>query len=169
MIFCSLSELKGESGWTQFDYARTFPLSKDLVRDSCERVSYMDVDEDMFRERYERQSVPVVITHGQLDWQARKKWTVEVFSFPLILLLALSPPLFLSLFPFLLLSLYSSLNYCNKLFVTQSDKTRLILQTNLVYLNSYYSFIFLKEGNQIKLALCFLDNYFLLYSKLTPQ
>ena len=71
-------ELKGESGWTRLGLARTFPLSKELVKDNCERISYLDVDEQSFVERYEHPAIPVVITDSQLDWQANKKWTIEV-------------------------------------------------------------------------------------------
>ena len=47
------------------------------MRDNCERVSYLDIDEQTFIERFERPNVPVVITDGQLDWQANKKWTTD--------------------------------------------------------------------------------------------
>lgn len=71
-------ELKGDLGWSRLNYAETFPLSPDLVRDTCERVSLLDLDEQGFIERYEKRNVPVVITDAQLEWQATRKWTVEV-------------------------------------------------------------------------------------------
>ena len=57
---------------------KTFPIAKEVVRDNCERVSYLDVDEQAFIERFERPNIPVVITDCQLDWQAIKKWNIEV-------------------------------------------------------------------------------------------
>ena len=72
------TELKGELGWTRFGLARTFPLSTNMVKDTCERINYLDVDEQSFIERYESPAIPVVITDSQLEWQASKKWTMEV-------------------------------------------------------------------------------------------
>lgn len=43
-----------------------------------ERISYLDVDKTTFIERFERPNYPAVITDCQLDWDARKKWTIEV-------------------------------------------------------------------------------------------
>lgn len=80
-IFFSLPELKGDLGWSRLNYAETFPLGLELVRDSCERVSALDLDEQSFVERYEKPNVPVVITDTQLEWQAMRKWTVEVCPF----------------------------------------------------------------------------------------
>ena len=48
--------------------------------DNCERVNYLEVDQATFIERVERPGLPVVITDSQLDWQANRKWTVEVTS-----------------------------------------------------------------------------------------
>lgn len=79
MIFCN-TELKGELGWTRFGLARTFSLSTNIVEDTCERINYLDVDEQSFIERYESPAIPVVITDSQLEWQASKKWTIEVSS-----------------------------------------------------------------------------------------
>lgn len=70
-------ELKGEPGWTMFNYYRTFNLSHDVIKDTCERIDYNLVDEASFIERYEKPGIPVVIVNGQLDWQANKKWTIE--------------------------------------------------------------------------------------------
>ena len=72
------TELKGELGWTRFGLARTFSLSTNVVKDTCERINYLDVDEQSFIERYESPAIPVVITDSQLEWQASKKWTMEV-------------------------------------------------------------------------------------------
>lgn len=38
------------------------------------------MDEQSFIERYESPAIPVVITDSQLEWQASKKWTIEVRS-----------------------------------------------------------------------------------------
>ena len=70
--------MKGDEGWSRHQFWRTFPIGKEAVRDSCERISYLDIDEQAFIERFERPNVPVVITDSQLEWQANKKWTVEV-------------------------------------------------------------------------------------------
>ena len=71
-------ELKGDSGWKQFNYSKTFSLAKDTVRDSCPRINYTEVDHQTFAERYERSSQPVVIVDGQRNWAAGDKWTLEV-------------------------------------------------------------------------------------------
>ena len=71
-------ELKGNVGWSHCDFWQTFPVAKELVRDNCERISALDVDERVFIERCEKPSLPVVITDCQVDWQATKKWTIEV-------------------------------------------------------------------------------------------
>ena len=76
----SLTELKDDSGWTLFNYYNTFDLNQSLVKDSCERINYHQVDEGMFVEKYERPGRPVVIVGGQLDWHANRKWTSEVSS-----------------------------------------------------------------------------------------
>jgi histone arginine demethylase JMJD6 len=70
-------ELNGDEGWRRFKYSETFSLAKELVMDSCPRISYVDVTEKMFVERYERAGQPVVITDSQLDWQATEKWTPD--------------------------------------------------------------------------------------------
>ena len=77
----TLPELKGEEEWTRCGYWKSFPLTRESVLDNCERVSYLEVDQAGFIERFERPGLPVVITDSQLDWQANRKWTVEVTSF----------------------------------------------------------------------------------------
>ena len=72
------SELKGEEGWRQFNYSKTFSLSKETVHDNCPRISYTEFDQRTFAERYERPSQPVVIVDGQRNWPAVDKWTLEV-------------------------------------------------------------------------------------------
>lgn len=74
----SLSELKGDEGWSDHKFWRTFPIGREVVKDSCERISYLDIDEQAFVERFERPNIPVVITDCQLEWQATRKWTIEV-------------------------------------------------------------------------------------------
>lgn len=71
-------ELKGDEGWSQFKYSRSFSLSKDSVRDNCPRISNSEVDHKMFVDRYEQPGQPVVITDSQVDWLAVNKWTIEV-------------------------------------------------------------------------------------------
>ena len=72
------AQLKGDECWTNHKFWSTFPIAKETVGDNCERISYLNVDERAFIERYEQPNVPVVITDSQLDWLANKKWTVEV-------------------------------------------------------------------------------------------
>lgn len=70
-------ELKGDYGWTRYNFDKVFPVSLDSVRDNCGRVSSLEVDNEGFIERYERRACPVVITDAQLHWQATHKWSVE--------------------------------------------------------------------------------------------
>lgn len=62
----------------RLNYYRTFSTSFEHIPDTCERISYLEVDEQTFVERFEEPRVPVVITDAQLDWQANTKWTLEV-------------------------------------------------------------------------------------------
>ena len=48
------------------------------MRDTCQRISVAEVSETVFIERYEKPGHPVVIVDAQQDWQATKKWTIEV-------------------------------------------------------------------------------------------
>ena len=78
MMCCVFTELKGEEGWCQFNYAKTFSLATSTVKDNCPRISYLEVGEKTFVEHYESPGQPVVIVDSQLDWQASQKWTLEV-------------------------------------------------------------------------------------------
>ena len=78
MISCIFTELKGDEGWCQFNYAKSFSLAASTVKDNCPRISYLEVDEKTFVEHYESPGQPVVIVDSQLEWQASQKWTLEV-------------------------------------------------------------------------------------------
>ena len=83
VIYSSLvlsSELKGELGWTRLGFYKTKLCCRESVNDVMERVNCQDVNEANFIERFERPNYPTVISNSQLDWNARKKWTVEVGS-----------------------------------------------------------------------------------------
>ena len=41
---------------------------------------WLQVNEGQFIQQYEAPGLPVVITHSQLDWQASRKWTLEVWG-----------------------------------------------------------------------------------------
>lgn len=77
-IWTSSVELKGELGWCKFAFYKTSCCSLELVKDNVERISYLEVDEDTFIERFEEPNLPVVITDAQKGWEANRKWTIEV-------------------------------------------------------------------------------------------
>ena len=72
-----LKELKGELGWSRFNFYES-SCCEDTVHDNVERISYAEVDEETFIERYERPNLPIVIDLGLETWEAKKKWTLEV-------------------------------------------------------------------------------------------
>lgn len=76
--FVTLAELKGEDGWTRHGYVHAFPLGKDAVKDNVERVVQSEMRNEEFAERYEKQCKPCVVVGAQDNWQAGKKWIVEV-------------------------------------------------------------------------------------------
>lgn len=55
-----------------------FPLGKDTVKDNVERVVHSELRKEEFVERYEKECKPCVLVGTQDNWQAGKKWTVEV-------------------------------------------------------------------------------------------
>lgn len=67
-------ELKGEFGWRMYDFSEKFSC-QEPVECNVGRISYQEVDERAFIDRFERPNLPVVITHSQMTWDARKKWT----------------------------------------------------------------------------------------------
>ena len=72
------TELKGELGWTRLGFHHNFSCAKDRVKDEVDRISSLDVTEEMFIERFERPNIPIVITDIQNKWNVTKKWTIEV-------------------------------------------------------------------------------------------
>ncbi|KAL8614245.1 Bifunctional arginine demethylase and lysyl-hydroxylase JMJD6-A [Nucella lapillus] len=74
-------ELSSEKhGWYCNHYAETFDLSLGTVKDNVERVDATQLSLDEFVSRYERTYTPVVLTHGQRDWPANYKWTLDRLS-----------------------------------------------------------------------------------------
>jgi len=69
-------ELKGEEGWKRLGCARNFDMNYE-VKDNVMRVSCKDISHQEFIDKYERPSIPVVLTGCQEHWLATKKWTLE--------------------------------------------------------------------------------------------
>ena len=65
----------------KFGFAEKFNLDLSRVEDTMERIDARVVSTEEFVERFEKPGVPVVVTHAQDTWQARKKWTLHVSSF----------------------------------------------------------------------------------------
>lgn len=86
MIFFSFSELndKDGNGWTKLNYAGTFELDLNSVKDNVERIHVKDISPDVFIEKYEKLYKPVVISGCTDHWKARYKWTLPV-SFSLLM------------------------------------------------------------------------------------
>lgn len=76
-VFSIQLELKGEFGWRMYDFSEKFSC-QEPVECNVGRISYQEVDERAFIDRFERPNLPVVITHSQMTWDARKKWTNKV-------------------------------------------------------------------------------------------
>ena len=49
-----------------------------MKMDNVPRVDVRKISQDEFVERFDVPKVPVVLTHVQDHWMARKKWTKEV-------------------------------------------------------------------------------------------
>jgi len=80
VVFVELSDV---SAWSVLAAADTFDVTPVDVeaRDRVQRISALELTEAEFITRFERVYQPVVITHAQLDWAARDKWTLEVNLF----------------------------------------------------------------------------------------
>jgi hypothetical protein len=63
--------------WTRLGYSR-FNFWIDPDRDNVPRISYDDVSEEEFIERFEAPGVPVVIEGITKQWPASTEWTPEV-------------------------------------------------------------------------------------------
>jgi len=70
-------ELATREMWVQNDYANTFDLSWERVKDGLERISVHEVSAKEFIERYEQPYKPVVVEGVQDNWLAKDKWTLE--------------------------------------------------------------------------------------------
>lgn len=77
--FFIFAELQTEiNGWDRFNYAKTFDCGLHTVNDNVDRVDARYVSEEEFREKYEKTYTPCVIVNDQLEWPARKKWSINV-------------------------------------------------------------------------------------------
>lgn len=79
-VFPFYIELKSEEGWTKLNYAEEFDTSLESVRDNVPRLDCNKISKSEFVERYEKQRIPVVLTHAMDHWKGMRKWTVEVWS-----------------------------------------------------------------------------------------
>lgn len=77
-VFPFYIELKSEEGWTKLNYAEEFDTSLESVRDNVPRLDCNKISKSEFVERYEKQRIPVVLTHAMDHWKGMRKWTVEV-------------------------------------------------------------------------------------------
>lgn len=60
------------------NYAEEFDTSLESVRDNVPRLDCNKISKSEFVERYEKQRIPVVLTHAMDHWKGMRKWTVEV-------------------------------------------------------------------------------------------
>ena len=79
-VFSFYIELKSDEGWTKLNYAEEFDTSLESVRDNVPRLDCNKISKSEFVERYEKQRIPVVLTHAMDHWKGMRKWTVEVWS-----------------------------------------------------------------------------------------
>ncbi|KAG8181564.1 hypothetical protein JTE90_017314 [Oedothorax gibbosus] len=68
---------KDGNGWTKLNYAGTFELDLNAVKDNVERIDVNEVPPDVFIEKYEKIYKPVVISGCTEQWKARYKWTLQ--------------------------------------------------------------------------------------------
>lgn len=76
-MFLELIDKDG-NGWTKLNYAGTFELDLNAVKDNVERIDVNEVPPDVFVEKYEKIYKPVVITGCTEQWKARYKWNLQV-------------------------------------------------------------------------------------------
>jgi len=70
-------ELKGEEAWNKHQYQQIYDTSLVSMNDNVKRIDYLKVTHEEFVEKYEKPSIPVVITNSQTDWLANQKWTLS--------------------------------------------------------------------------------------------
>lgn len=75
------TELKGEHGWTKHKFACDSDASLDelMKKDNVARVDVRQISQDDFVEKFDIPKIPVVLTHIQDHWMAKKKWSKEVY------------------------------------------------------------------------------------------
>lgn len=62
--------------WSALRYADIFDLNPSNVIENVDRIKESDVSINEFVEKYEKLSIPVVITDFTRDWKAKHKWTL---------------------------------------------------------------------------------------------
>lgn len=67
-------ELKGDYGWKKHNFSNKLDLSPSEIPDNVERVDVRQISQDDFVQRFDKPKIPVVLTHVQDHWMARKKW-----------------------------------------------------------------------------------------------
>ncbi len=70
-------ELRDYHDWEKYNYYHTFDLSTSHIKDTVERVDSTQVAIKDFIQRFEKPSVPCVLTNDQSDWPATEKWNPE--------------------------------------------------------------------------------------------
>uniref|UniRef100_T1IR31 JmjC domain-containing protein n=1 Tax=Strigamia maritima TaxID=126957 RepID=T1IR31_STRMM len=73
----SRPELNEKHAWIKLDYASTFDLSFNTVKDNVQRIHATHMSVEEFVEHYEKPYKPVVIVGCQENWKAKEKWTLE--------------------------------------------------------------------------------------------
>ena len=71
-------ELKGDYGWKKHNFSNKLDLSPSEIPDNVERVDVRQISQDDFVQRFDKPKIPVVLTHVQDHWMARKKWYSQV-------------------------------------------------------------------------------------------
>ena len=67
--------------WNFHNYSDSFDLSSASINDNVQRVDANGLSVEDFIAQYEMSYTPVVLTNCQVDWPAKKKWTLEVSLF----------------------------------------------------------------------------------------
>eukprot|EP00117_Sycon_ciliatum_P011226 scpid66327/ scgid12799/ Bifunctional arginine demethylase and lysyl-hydroxylase JMJD6; Histone arginine demethylase JMJD6; JmjC domain-containing protein 6; Jumonji domain-containing protein 6; Lysyl-hydroxylase JMJD6; Peptide-lysine 5-dioxygenase JMJD6; Phosphatidylserine receptor len=70
-------ELKGEEGWSRYNFSRTLHLWPHKYVDNVERIHERDFGPAQFIERFERPGHPVIISGIVDTWPAKERWTIQ--------------------------------------------------------------------------------------------
>ncbi|OWF50526.1 bifunctional arginine demethylase and lysyl-hydroxylase JMJD6-B-like [Mizuhopecten yessoensis] len=66
-----------KNGWCRYNFAQTFDLSLQTVKDNVPRIDVTKTTKEEFIEEYEAPYKPVVLVNATKEWQATKKWTKQ--------------------------------------------------------------------------------------------